>query len=156
MNAPSCVCTTPSRVSHRTRTSLLPQVTGKALFPGDSEIDQLFQIFRTLGTPSEDTWPGVSQLPDYQSSFPRWNRKGLEEIVPNLGPEGRDLLLVGTRTRTRTASQQQQWSLLCNSPSVDWTPLTFVHIWLVSGYVRSGPTLLINPMFTFPSETPLK
>nr|Q80YP0.3 RecName: Full=Cyclin-dependent kinase 3; AltName: Full=Cell division protein kinase 3 [Mus musculus] len=68
-------------------------VTGKALFPGDSEIDQLFRIFRTLGTPSEATWPGVSQMPDYQSSFPKWSRKGLEEIVPSLGPEGKDLLL---------------------------------------------------------------
>ncbi|XP_007645558.1 cyclin-dependent kinase 3 isoform X2 [Cricetulus griseus] len=68
-------------------------VTGKPLFPGDSEIDQLFRIFRTLGTPSEATWPGVSQLPDFQDSFPRWTRRGLEEIVPSLGPEGKDLLL---------------------------------------------------------------
>ncbi|XP_059125810.1 cyclin-dependent kinase 3 isoform X1 [Peromyscus eremicus] len=68
-------------------------VTGKPLFPGDSEIDQLFRIFRTLGTPSEDTWPGVSQLSDYKSSFPKWTRKGLEEIMPRLGPEGKDLLL---------------------------------------------------------------
>ncbi|XP_055098159.1 cyclin-dependent kinase 3 isoform X4 [Symphalangus syndactylus] len=68
-------------------------VTRKALFPGDSEIDQLFRIFRTLGTPSEDTWPGVTQLPDYKGSFPKWTRKGLEEIVPNLEPEGRDLLM---------------------------------------------------------------
>ncbi|CAO2646147.1 Cyclin-dependent kinase 3 [Lemmus lemmus] len=68
-------------------------VTGKPLFPGDSEIDQLFQIFRILGTPSEATWPGVSQLPDYQSSFPKWTGKALEEIVPSLGPEGKDLLL---------------------------------------------------------------
>ncbi|XP_059125812.1 cyclin-dependent kinase 3 isoform X3 [Peromyscus eremicus] len=69
------------------------EVTGKPLFPGDSEIDQLFRIFRTLGTPSEDTWPGVSQLSDYKSSFPKWTRKGLEEIMPRLGPEGKDLLL---------------------------------------------------------------
>ncbi|XP_009431601.2 cyclin-dependent kinase 3 isoform X1 [Pan paniscus] len=68
-------------------------VTRKALFPGDSEIDQLFRIFRMLGTPSEDTWPGVTQLPDYKGSFPKWTRKGLEEIVPNLEPEGRDLLM---------------------------------------------------------------
>ncbi|OBS73384.1 hypothetical protein A6R68_12061 [Neotoma lepida] len=68
-------------------------VTGKPLFPGNSEIDQLFRIFRTLGTPSEATWPGVSQLSDYKSSFPKWTRKGLEEIVPRLGPEGKDLLL---------------------------------------------------------------
>ncbi|XP_054312826.1 cyclin-dependent kinase 3 isoform X2 [Pongo pygmaeus] len=69
------------------------EVTRKALFPGDSEIDQLFRIFRMLGTPSEDTWPGVTQLPDYKGSFPKWTRKELEEIVPNLEPEGRDLLM---------------------------------------------------------------
>ncbi|XP_014644768.1 PREDICTED: cyclin-dependent kinase 3 isoform X2 [Ceratotherium simum simum] len=68
-------------------------VTRRALFPGDSEIDQLFRIFRTLGTPSEATWPGVTQLPDYKGSFPKWTRKGLEEIVPSLEPEGQDLLM---------------------------------------------------------------
>ncbi|XP_050620317.1 cyclin-dependent kinase 3 isoform X2 [Macaca thibetana thibetana] len=68
-------------------------VTRKALFPGDSEIDQLFRIFRMLGTPSEATWPGVTQLPDYKGNFPKWTRKGLGEIVPSLEPEGRDLLM---------------------------------------------------------------
>ncbi|XP_022379238.1 cyclin-dependent kinase 3 isoform X4 [Enhydra lutris kenyoni] len=69
------------------------EVTRRALFPGDSEIDQLFRIFRTLGTPSEAVWPGVTQLPDYKGSFPKWTRKGLEEIVPSLEPEGKDLLM---------------------------------------------------------------
>ncbi|XP_013034677.3 cyclin-dependent kinase 3 [Anser cygnoides] len=67
-------------------------VTRKVLFPGDSEIDQLFQIFRTLGTPTEATWPGVTQLPDYKGDFPRWRRKEMKEIVPNLDRDGRDLL----------------------------------------------------------------
>lgn len=70
-------------------------MTCKALFPGDSEIDQLFRIFRTLGTPSEAMWPGVTQLPDYKGSFPKWTKKGLEDVVPNLEPEGKDLLMVG-------------------------------------------------------------
>ncbi|NXD87876.1 CDK3 kinase, partial [Halcyon senegalensis] len=68
-------------------------VTRKALFPGDSEIDQLFRIFRTLGTPTEETWPGVTQLPDYQWDFPQWARKEMKEIVPNLDQDGRDLLV---------------------------------------------------------------
>merc|ERR1712042_358761 len=33
--------------------------TKKPLFHGDSEIDQLFRIFRTLGTPNNDVWPDV-------------------------------------------------------------------------------------------------
>ena len=82
--------------------------TKKPLFHGDSEIDQLFRIFRTLGTPSEATWPGVSQMPDYQSSFPKWSRKGLEEIVPSLGPEGKDLLLVGTNKQGQHPSSSRR------------------------------------------------
>ncbi|XP_061624073.1 cyclin-dependent kinase 7 isoform X4 [Phyllopteryx taeniolatus] len=32
---------------------------------GDSDLDQLTKIFEALGTPTEETWPGVSSLPDY-------------------------------------------------------------------------------------------
>ncbi|CAN7982131.1 unnamed protein product [Ixodes pacificus] len=68
-------------------------LTLKALFPGDSEIDQLFRIFRTLGTPDEDSWPGVTQLPDYKPSFPRWEPQSLTKLVPGLDPDGEDLIL---------------------------------------------------------------
>ncbi|THH10359.1 hypothetical protein EW145_g1399 [Phellinidium pouzarii] len=33
--------------------------------PGESDMDQLKTIFRALGTPSEDDWPGHTKLPDY-------------------------------------------------------------------------------------------
>lgn len=69
-------------------------MTRKALFPGDSEIDQLFRIFRTLGTPTEATWPGVTQLPDYKRDFPQWARKEMKDVVPKLDGDGRDLLVV--------------------------------------------------------------
>jgi len=39
--------------------------TAQALFPGDSEIDTIFKMFRVLGTPTEEVWPGVSQLRDF-------------------------------------------------------------------------------------------
>ncbi|KAH6902581.1 kinase-like domain-containing protein [Coprinopsis sp. MPI-PUGE-AT-0042] len=65
---------------------------GAPLFPGDSEIDQIFKIFRILGTPNEDSWPGVSQLPDYKPSFPQWSRQELAKIVPALDEVGIDLL----------------------------------------------------------------
>lgn len=67
-------------------------VTRKPLFPGDSEIDQLFQIFRCLGTPTEETWPGVTSLPDYKTTFPRWGAQALAKFVPNLDECGLDLL----------------------------------------------------------------
>ncbi|NXY85823.1 CDK2 kinase, partial [Alcedo cyanopectus] len=68
------------------------QVTGRALFPGDSEIDQLFRIFRTLGTPDEAAWPGVTSMPDYKPSFPKWLRQDFGVVVPRLEEEGRKLL----------------------------------------------------------------
>lgn len=53
----------------------------KPLFPGDSEIDQLFRIFRTLGTPCEETWPGVTQLSDYKSVFPRFDPQNVPDAI---------------------------------------------------------------------------
>ncbi|OQR88222.1 cell division protein kinase 2 [Achlya hypogyna] len=64
----------------------------KPLFPGDSEIDELFRIFRVLGTPDEGMWPGVSSLPDYKVSFPQWQPQPWSNIVPSLDPLGIDLL----------------------------------------------------------------
>ncbi|RKP14223.1 Pkinase-domain-containing protein [Piptocephalis cylindrospora] len=38
--------------------------------PGDSEMDQLDVIFRALGTPTDEEWPGMRNLPDYLSRKP--------------------------------------------------------------------------------------
>lgn len=54
------------------------------MFPGDSEIDQLYRVFRTLGTPTEEDWPGVSQLPDYKPLFPKWDPNPLPDAIVNL------------------------------------------------------------------------
>ncbi|KAF7971851.1 hypothetical protein HWV62_19787 [Athelia sp. TMB] len=67
---------------------------GQPLFPGDSEIDQIFKIFRILGTPSEENWPGVRQLPDYKPTFPQWSQQDLASIVPQLDEAGIDILTV--------------------------------------------------------------
>lgn len=69
-------------------------VTKKPLFEGDSEIDQLYRIFRILGTPNEENWPGVSSLRDYKSTFPNWQANPIQSVVANLNldPLGIDLL----------------------------------------------------------------
>ncbi|KAJ9576907.1 hypothetical protein L9F63_006525, partial [Diploptera punctata] len=59
-------------------------VTGKPLFRGDSEIDQLFRIFRNIETPTEEIWPGVSKLPDYKASFPNWTQNNIKCHVHDL------------------------------------------------------------------------
>jgi serine/threonine protein kinase len=69
--------------------------TGSPLFAGDSEIDTAFKIFQKLGTPTEAMWPGLSELPDFKSTFPKWKPKGWENIRntrAQLGHTGVDLL----------------------------------------------------------------
>jgi len=67
-------------------------VTRRPLFPGDSEIDELFRIFRLLGTPNENTWPGVTKLPDYKQSFPKWLSQPVQKSVPGICEQGANLL----------------------------------------------------------------
>ncbi|KAL4811441.1 putative cell division control protein 2 kinase [Aspergillus unguis] len=66
--------------------------TRKPLFPGDSEIDEIFKIFRLLGTPDENLWPGVTSFPDYKPTFPKWKREETHNLVPGLEDDGLDLL----------------------------------------------------------------
>ena len=59
---------------------------------GGQEIDELFKIFKVLGTPSEEMWPGVGALPDYKDAFPQWAPRPLAEVVPALDTLGLDIL----------------------------------------------------------------
>ena len=66
--------------------------TRKPLFPGDSEIDEIFKIFRILGTPTEADWPGVTSFPDFKPSFPKWSRSPTALQLKELDGNGLDLL----------------------------------------------------------------
>lgn len=59
---------------------------------GDSEIDQIFKIFQLHGTPNNSDWPGVSELPDFKPSFPRFKRQTFESYFKNFDKLGLDLL----------------------------------------------------------------
>jgi serine/threonine protein kinase len=67
-------------------------ITGKPLFPGDCEIGQLFKIFQIMGTPNEDTWPGIYKLKDFSLNFPQWKPKKLKDLFPNFDKDGLDLM----------------------------------------------------------------
>lgn len=86
---------------------------GRPLFPGSDVDDQLKRIFKLLGkhrivifpqaechdflclgTPNDDTWPGLTQLPDYKP-FPVYQpTTNLSQVVPKLNIKGKDLLQV--------------------------------------------------------------
>merc|ERR1739848_903601 len=61
------------------------------LFPGDSEIQQLLHIFKLLGTPNEEIWPGVEKFKDWHE-FPQWRPEDFSKTFPELEPCGNDLL----------------------------------------------------------------
>ncbi|KAJ5836272.1 hypothetical protein N7447_002298 [Penicillium robsamsonii] len=81
--------------------------TRRPLVPGDSEIDQIFQIFRLLGTPDEENWPGVTAYPDYKATFPKWKRIRTI-LVPGLESAGCELLdaLLQYDPATRLSAKQ--------------------------------------------------
>ena len=37
---------------------------GAVLFPGIDQVDQMRHIFDRMGVPTEETWPGVTSLPN--------------------------------------------------------------------------------------------
>lgn len=51
------------------------------LFMGDSEIDQLYKIFKVLGTPTNEQWKDVESLPNYSKESPKFKRKGFGGIT---------------------------------------------------------------------------
>lgn len=66
--------------------------TGRPLFPGTTNEDQLQKIFRLMGTPTERSWPGISQLPEYKANFPSYSTQNLRAFLPQLDDQALGLL----------------------------------------------------------------
>jgi cyclin-dependent kinase len=66
----------------------------RPLVAGTSESDQLDKIFRLLGTPSVQDYPGIVDLPEYSPDLPPYPPPmgGLASLVSGLDAEGIDLL----------------------------------------------------------------
>ena len=98
-------------------------VTKRPLFAGDSELDQLYRIFRILGTPNEDVWPGVTKLRDYKSTFPNWPNNPIQNVVSGLVLDqlGLDLLAVhsflSSACSNMTPMPGFQPKQLCSTPT---------------------------------------
>lgn len=67
--------------------------SGRPLFPGSVVEDQLKLIFRTLGTPTDEVWCGISSNEDFLAyKFDQWHSEPLVTRAPRLDIEGVDLL----------------------------------------------------------------
>jgi len=66
--------------------------TGRPVFPGASVQDQLLKIFKILGTPTQQTWSSITELPEYKVDFPMHPPQKLTSVVTGLDADGYDLL----------------------------------------------------------------
>ncbi|EPY27295.1 hypothetical protein AGDE_10837 [Angomonas deanei] len=58
-------------------------VLGYSLFRGENSRDQLDKVFYVVGTPTEETWPGVTKLPGYDNSFKIYRVAPLPTRLPD-------------------------------------------------------------------------
>ncbi|SMR52343.1 unnamed protein product [Zymoseptoria tritici ST99CH_1E4] len=82
--------------------------TGRPLFPGTTNEDQLLKIFRLMGTPSERSWPGITQFPEYKQTWPVYATQELRAILPQIDALGLQLLgqLLQLQPERRCSAQQ--------------------------------------------------
>lgn len=64
----------------------IEMIIGVAIFPGIKDAsDQLDKIWKVLGTPTEETWEGVSRYPNFKSGmYGRYKGQGLLKAFPKL------------------------------------------------------------------------
>ncbi len=58
-------------------------LNGSPLFPGESDIEQMYKVFSRLGSPSPTVWPEMAALPDFDKiMFPNLQRQKNTELWP--------------------------------------------------------------------------
>lgn len=99
--------------------------TGRPLFPGTTNEDQLLKIFRLMGTPSERSWPGISAFPEYKPTWPVYATQELRAILPQVDSLGLQLLgqMLQMRPEMRCSAHQ-----------------ALAHPWFAELNARSGAT----------------
>lgn len=85
------------------------------MFKGDYDKDMLHKIFQILGTPNEQTWPGVSKLPAWRNDFPQWKAQNLSNFLLHYVDIIGACLIMDPTKRSTT---QQLLSLLHNNYNV--------------------------------------
>ncbi|XP_042321362.1 cyclin-dependent kinase 18 [Sceloporus undulatus] len=69
-------------------------ITGRPMFPGSTVKEELHLIFKMLGTPAEETWPGITSNEEFRTyNFTQHRAQPLINHVPRLDTEGIDLLM---------------------------------------------------------------
>ncbi|XP_033634689.1 cyclin-dependent kinase 7-like isoform X1 [Asterias rubens] len=92
--------------------------------PGESDLDQLTRIFQTLGTVTEEQWPGMSLLPDY-IEFKKFPGTPLMDIFSAATDDLLEVLaalLCINPSKRCTASQALKMKYFSNKPAPSQGP----------------------------------
>ena len=86
--------------------------TRMPLFRGATDVDQLHKIFRILGTPNDDYWPGFTELKG-ETILPNYEAKDLMTAFNRLGDSGHSLLVSLLQCNPNKRPNTQQASCHC-------------------------------------------
>lgn len=65
----------------------------RPLFPGNSEIDQMYKICAVLGSPTQAEWPeGYKLAAKMNFQFPKFVSTSLHSLIPNASNDAIDLI----------------------------------------------------------------
>lgn len=68
--------------------------TVRPLFPGSSEIDEIFKVTAVLGTPTALNWPeGLKLAHSMNYKFPQMVATPIRQLIPQAGKDGLDLMV---------------------------------------------------------------
>lgn len=87
-----------------------------------------------MGTPNEERWPGVSQLPDYKPTFPQWPGADLASQFPSLEAQGVDLV-----------KQLLVYDTSKRISGTNFAPVTFIAPLMISPLAKRA---LVHPYFS--------
>ena len=62
------------------------------VFLSSSEIETIFKIFKRLGSPTIEEWPGLADMARFSMRFPKWKKTGWANLQTGMGVAGIDLL----------------------------------------------------------------
>jgi cell division cycle 2-like protein len=107
------------------------------LLQGQDELDQLNKIFKLLGTPTEENWPGWNTLPNAQRiNFKKYNLNRLRERFPSVSTKD-DIVLTDK-------GYDLMNKLLCCDPAKR----------ISAGSALKHPWFVENPLPCNPSDMP--
>lgn len=113
-------------------------LTKSAMLQGRGELDQIDKVFRLMGCPNEDNWPGFPSLPN-ANTF-RWNKKD--------GPQLQKRFPVNSFSCVQTFLDGNGFELLSKLLSLDPSKRMNSKMALEHSYFREGVEMQA-PRFTF-------